>query len=128
MTNVTGSGFAPPPAIRPNGEVWPLPKGRAEPVFAQTVQAVQPVQPVQAASPSLPPREAAGSPPDPQAVVPPIVPSLRVTMNDDAGRFVLEVVDRETGDIIRQVPTEEALRRITWLRQQLDAQLEKLKA
>jgi len=48
--------------------------------------------------------------------------ALRIEYNVDAGRFVHLSVDPGSGQVVSQVPTEEALRRITWLRAQLDAQ------
>ena len=35
---------------------------------------------------------------------------LQFTINEDIGRVVVTVVDRTTGDVIRQIPQEEVVR------------------
>lgn len=47
--------------------------------------------------------------------------ALRIEYNVDAGRFVYLNSDPHSGETVSQVPTEEALRRIAWLRAQLEA-------
>jgi flagellar protein FlaG len=37
------------------------------------------------------------------------VPNLRFSVDDDTGKMVVRIVDTATGDVIRQVPSEELL-------------------
>jgi flagellar protein FlaG len=38
-----------------------------------------------------------------------VAPNLRFSVDEDTGKTVVRVVDTDTGEIIRQVPSEEAL-------------------
>lgn len=38
-----------------------------------------------------------------------VAPNLRFSVDEDTGKTVVRVVDTDTGEIIRQVPTEEVL-------------------
>lgn len=49
---------------------------------------------------------------------------LHIEYDPDSGRFVQYGVDPLTGDVVRQIPTEEALRRITWLRETQEAKVD----
>jgi flagellar protein FlaG len=44
-----------------------------------------------------------------RAVVQPVAQSLRFTMDLDSGRTIIKVMDTETNDVIRQIPSEEIL-------------------
>ena len=95
----------------------PAPKAFAPaPLPAPTASSVQ-------AQPSVfevpPPEEAKPATPSARAEA---STALRIEYNVDAGRFVHLSVDPGSGEVVSQVPTEEALRRITRLRAQLDAQ------
>lgn len=44
-----------------------------------------------------------------RAVVQPVAQSLQFSLDQDSGRTVIKVVDTDTNDVIRQIPSEEVL-------------------
>lgn len=76
-----------------------------------------PAAPVAVSQPDLPVQQAA--PPDPQQIRQAVEQikaalstkssALQFTLDDQTGKTIVRVTDRETGELIRQIPSEEML-------------------
>jgi hypothetical protein len=75
------------------------------------------------AAPASIPAAAAATEAPAQPADGPVRPTrLRIEFNADAGRFVLLDIDPDSKKVVQQIPTEAALRRITWFREVIDGQ------
>jgi flagellar protein FlaG len=79
----------------------------AQAASSRTVKAPDPGAGAQANSPSL--DQIAKALDEVRAVVQPVAQSLQFTMDQDSGRTIIKVMDTETNDVIRQIPSEEIL-------------------
>lgn len=73
----------------------------------QTVQAVQAAQ--HTATPDLSPEQLSQMAEEMQTFVGSFNRSLQFKVDEDSGRNVVTVLDGDTGDVIRQIPSEELL-------------------
>jgi len=96
-----------PPQLR---RADPNIRAENEPVPTFAVPVAQPVVKEQAP----PPVEAVVEKPVLEPRLPP--PRLRIEFDTDAGRYVYQSVQTGTGEVVQQFPTEEALRRLSYLR------------
>lgn len=95
------------PALTP-GEPGPLkPVAPAEAEATQTAQAVQAVEQTQAAD--LSPDQLEQMAEEMQTFIGSFNRSLQFKVDEDSGRNVVTVLDSDTGDVIRQIPSEELL-------------------
>lgn len=108
MSELDFKGFAPNgPRIDPSAtrSAPTSTRGKVEPVEAS----VEPASPEQASDPL-----------DPEALEEVVErlaeaahrrhPDLHFAIHEASGRMVVQVIDKSTGDVIRQIPSEEALR------------------
>jgi len=75
----------------------------SDPVPVQTPQAVEQAQPLQGKA-----LEQVVA--DMQDFVQSVQRNINFSLDDDSGRVVINVTERETGEVIRQIPSEDALR------------------
>ncbi|PTD97385.1 flagellar protein FlaG [Pseudothauera lacus] len=97
-------------------QAMPLPQGgRAQPAAAVDAPARQPADSQRAAQP-----EAASQPAtrevleqaleDVRNAIQPVASELAFSIDDDSGRVLVKIVDSQTDEVIKQIPSEEMLR------------------
>ena len=92
-----------------------VPQPAAPPANAQRAAVQQPA--TEAAVPAMPPAEQSPSKEQVQKAVQEIKKSvesssssnLQFSVDDETGRTVVRVIDKTTGDVIRQIPSEEVI-------------------
>ncbi|WP_417614601.1 flagellar protein FlaG [Oceanisphaera sp.] len=104
------------PATAPRPGLTPGEQGTAKapaPVASAKVEATQTAQAVQAAeqakAPELSPEQLEQMAAEMQEFVGSLNRSLQFRVDEDSGRNVVTVLDSDTGDVIRQIPSEELL-------------------
>ena len=89
------------------GTSAPSQAASAQAASSRTVKTPDPGADAQTNSPSL--EQITKALDEVRAVVQPVAQSLRFTMDQDSGRTIIKVMDTETNDVIRQIPSEEIL-------------------
>lgn len=72
-------------------------------------RAEQPQSPVTPVAP-VDPAEISAALEDVRKAIQPIASELSFSLDEDSGRMLLRIIDRETDEVIRQIPSEELIR------------------
>lgn len=120
MTTISSTSSAPPPnvaertAARQVPVAPPVPAEAESPKVAPVVTA-RPVEAVQAPTNESPPPSEASTAQlkqiaeELQKRVSSVAPELQFSVDQESGRGLIRVTDRRTNEVIRQIPSEEAL-------------------
>lgn len=88
----------------PAGSSAPVVQPRAKPVPASAPQPT----PAPAAA-ELPPEQVAQALEQVRKTLAPVAQNLQFSIDDDTGRTVVKVIDAQTKEVIRQIPSEELM-------------------
>lgn len=102
LSTLGSIGTAPPPSIAPQGASASAAAGQKRQAQAAATQA----------PPATPPpseKQVQEAVKEVARVVQPKANNLQFSVDEDSGRTVVRVVDGSTGDVIRQIPSEEIM-------------------
>jgi flagellar protein FlaG len=114
MTTISSNTGLPPPKLPEQRQVPSVTK-ESTPGAGAPAPAV-PSNPVSKASPAAQPNKLQPSSEELKRItealqrrIDPVAPELQFSVDQDTGRSIIKITDRTTNEVIRQIPSEEAL-------------------
>lgn len=116
MTTISSNTGLPPPNLPEQRQVPSVTKESTPGAGAPTPAPTAPSNPVRKASPASQPNKPQPSSEELKRItealqrrINPVAPELQFSVDQDTGRSIIKITDRTTNEVIRQIPSEEAL-------------------